>query len=357
LASDARALDTEVNACGAARSYGDRVLPIRPLDSQERFMTTIAEIPLPRPANLPPMEPYARLLERLSEASVRKVHDPYIDIAWDAPENRIEAGDPRMCLDPNHPLTLSPWYEALSPSTRARFGLEWTAQTLKYGIGFEAVLSRGLLECCQYLPNRSSEYRYAMHELVEEGRHSMMFQEFINRTGTDPRPITGLDAWFDDRVAHWGRTFPERFFISVLAGEIFIDQQNRALLRQPIATVHPLLRRIMQIHVTEEARHVCFAERYLREHLPRLAKIRRARLAWSVPLIFAEAARMMLVPDRRLRSCYGISRRTLRATFGAGSAHRALVAATVEPVRKLCEEHGLFRPHHALMWRGYGLLG
>jgi len=35
----------------------------------------------------------------------------------------------------------------------------------------------------------------------------------------------------------------------------------------------------MKIHVTEEARHVCFAERYLEEHVPRLGAANAALYA------------------------------------------------------------------------------
>jgi hypothetical protein len=218
------------------------------------------------------------------------------------------------------------------------------------------VLGRGLLEFCQAVPNGSPEYRYAMHEVIEEGRHSLMFQEFINRTGQDPQPIRALDARIDDRVAHWGRTFPELFFFAVLAGELYIDAQNRELLRRPHADVHPLLRRIMQIHVTEEARHVCFAENYLRQHLPQISAWQRLRLAWFVPVIFADGARMMLVPDARLVAEFGIPRRVLRAAFGPGSAHRAQVAGVVADVRALCAEHGLLARSHQRLWRALGLL-
>ena len=34
----------------------------------------------------------------------------------------------------------------------------------------------------------------------------------------------------------------------------------------------------MQIHVTEEARHICFATSYLRERVPRLSRVAPAQL-------------------------------------------------------------------------------
>lgn len=316
----------------------------------------VPAIPLPSPASLDRSEPYPRLLERLSEMSVKKSHDPYRDVGWDEPENRIEPDDPRLCIDPEHPLARTAWYQALSDADRSRFGRMWLAQTLKHAIAFEAVLSRGLLELAPRLPNGSPEYRYAMHEVVEEGRHSLMFQELIHRLGTDPLPVTGIDAWFDDRIAHLGQTLPELLFFAVLGGEIFIDQQNREQLRRPRGAVHPLIRRVMQIHVTEEARHVCFAEQYLHEHMPRTSWRQREWMAWVVPLIFAESKRIMLEPDARSREALAMPRAAMREAYGRGTPYRVRIAATVEPVRAICEQYGMFQPRHARWWRMQGLL-
>lgn len=299
-------------------------------------------------------ESYDELLQRLSALSVRKCYDPYKDIDWEAKEHALVAGDPRLCIDPSHPLTQTAWYQGLDDDTRSRFGMQWTAQTLKYGIGLEAVLSRGLLEFCQTVPNGSAEFRYAMHEVVEEGRHSMMFQECITRSGCDPRPMGYVQSRIDDRVAHLGRTQPVMFFFAVLAGELFIDDENRRLLKRPSATVHPLLRLITQIHVTEEARHVCFAESYLREHMPKLGPVARARVAWFVPLTMADCARTMLVPDARIVKDFGIPKAALRQAFGRGSAYRDDLARITRPVRELLHAHGLLEPRHLWWWRTVG---
>ncbi len=60
---------------------------------------------------------------------------------------------------------------------------------MKIGVQFENLLKRGLLAYALPLPNGSSEFRYVYHEVIEEGHHGMMFQEFVNRSGM---PIPGL---------------------------------------------------------------------------------------------------------------------------------------------------------------------
>jgi hypothetical protein len=277
---------------------------------------------------------YLDTLAHLSDSSVRKFYLPFRDIDWDAPEHQIDPSDVRFSLRSDSALGASSWYRGLPPDRRGRLGLDMMTQTLKFGIAFEAGLSRGLLDFVYTLPNRSREYRYAMHELIEECHHSLMFQEFIDRSGTDPIAIPPLMAFIDRQIARCGESFPEFFFACTLAGEIFIDDENRANLRGGDA-VHPLARRIMQIHVTEEARHLHFAESFLRERMPRITPLKRRFLHAVMPRILRDAQSLMLVPIGRLAKRHGIPREVMRAAFGRGSAHRARVEAIARPVFEL----------------------
>jgi hypothetical protein len=204
----------------------------------------------------------------------------------------------------------------------------------------------------QTVGNRSPDYRYAMHEVVEEARHSQMFQELINRIDADPIPVPAIARFFDDRIANTARYFPELFFISVLGGEIFVDRQNRDELRRPKSEVHPLVRRVIQIHVTEEARHVCFAENYLRKHLPQMGARKRAALKVLAPIALVEPTRLILQPSPRLIKRFAIPRAALQEAFGPRSEYRKLLECTVEPVRELAAEHGFWWP---AAWQRLGL--
>src|SRR6185436_19603409 len=111
----------------------------------------------------------------------------------------------------------------------------------------------------------------------EETQHSLMFRELLVRIGLDVPGLGWLDRVGARRVARLGRTFPELFFLFVLGGEEPIDHAQRHGLRAGRAT-HPLMARVMRIHVTEEARHICYAREYLRQHVPRLPAWRRVAL-------------------------------------------------------------------------------
>ena len=244
------------------------------------------------------LDPYDRLVTRLGEASVKKHFDAYEDVAWDQPDHRIAHDDPRFELGDDEPLGATKWYCAQPAEVRARIGLHLAASRLRVGIDFENVLSRGLLEMAATLPCGSPELRYAYHEVIEEGQHSLMFQELVHRIGLPVDGLTGLPKFGSRAVPALGRTFPELFFVHVLAGEAPIDHvQRMTLARHRARPLHPLLHRVMQIHVTEEARHICFAEHYLKRNVPRLSPLRRARLAIVTPFVLrATILPMLSVP-------------------------------------------------------------
>ena len=208
---------------------------------------------------------YSDLIRRLSHQSVVKHFDAYADIEWDNPEFRIDPDDSRWELEPDDVLGATEWYRSQPAGIRSRIGLSMLANFMKSGVIFEYVLKRGLLEFAIGLPTGAPEFRYCYHETIEEAQHSLMFQEFINRTGIKIPALNGLERRSADFVVKYARKFPELFFVFVLAGEDPIDYVQRQSLRKNREDTHPLFRRIMQIHVTEEARHMSFARHTLRK--------------------------------------------------------------------------------------------
>jgi hypothetical protein len=296
---------------------------------------------------------YHRLLERLSQQSVTKHFDAYADIAWDDPEFRIDPADPRWELDERDPLGATAWYRAQPPEVRARIGLRIIASKMKTGLEFESVLKRGLLEYASTLPNGSREFRYAYHEIIEEAQHALMFQEFVNRTGFDIRGIPALLRPGTRHIVKMGRRFPELFFVFVLGGEDPIDYVQRRTLRE--RAVHPLLERIMRIHVTEEARHLSFARHYLKSRVPTMSRRRRMILAYRAPVILAVMARMMMRPPRHVIKAEQIPTDVVTAAYAGNPHHRGETVAALRKVRDLCREIGIVTPTSVRLWRRLGL--
>jgi hypothetical protein len=287
------------------------------------------------------------LVRRLSEQSVRKHFDAYVDVPWD--DHEIDPTDPRWELRATDPLAATDWYRSLPAETRARLGLFATVAKMKTGLQFENVLSRGILEFVDTLPNGAPEYRYAMHELIEEGQHQLMFQEFVNRSGIDVDGMP-LEARIGSRfVVLLGRVFPELFFLFVLGGEDPIDHVQREALRA--GGSHPLLEAIMRIHVIEEARHLSFARHYLKDRASSMGPIRKAALTIGTPLILGEMAGMMLVPSRQMVREFQIPADVLREAYHDNRAFRDSAAFALRKVRTLAVELGICGPVGQALWR------
>ena len=296
------------------------------------------------------------IVERLNRLSVAKHFEAYVDVDWDAPELALDPEDPRWELRDDDPLGGTEWYRSLPQATRARLGCELIASKMKIGLVFENVLKRGLLEFAMTLPNGAREFRYVYHEVIEEAQHSLMFQEFVNRSSFDAAGLGFWDRLATNRIVKFGRRFPHLFFLFVLGGEDPIDYVQRRELRSG-HPIHPLLERIMRIHVTEEARHLSFARQYLRRSVPTLGFVRRMRLAVGAPLILGSMAQMMLKPSPQLIERYAIPAEVIRSAYTRNLGHHAETVASLGKVRKLCDELGLTRRPYRWFWGAFRLEG
>jgi hypothetical protein len=310
--------------------------------------------PVPEHEQRRKQETYPDLVTRLSVQSVRKHYDAYQSIDWDAPEMQIRRDDLRWELSDDDVLGATAWYKAQPQAARAELGLAMTASMMKLGLVFENILQRGLLEFAVKLPNRSPEFRYAYHEVIEEAQHSLMFQEFINRSGEDPGSLPRDVELGARMVVRFGRVFPEMFFFFVLGGEEPIDHLQRRNLRSG-RELHPLLKRIMQIHVTEEARHLCFARNYLQQSVPRLGFVARTRLSMQMPIMLGTMARMMLEPSQRTIERFAIPAEVVREAYTDNREHKLRVRESLSDVVRLCIDLGLVTPQRVWLWRFLGL--
>jgi hypothetical protein len=299
---------------------------------------------------------FTALVERLSRQSVTpgKHFDAYTDVDWDAPEMQIDPDDPRWELGDDSPLGGTEWYRSQPQGVRSRIGLHSIAMSMKTGLQFENVLKRGLLEFGLALPNQSPEFRYAYHEVIEEAQHSLMFQEFVNRTGFDVPGMPKLLQIGSRRVVVLGRRFPELFFVFVLGGEDPIDYVQRQVLRSG-RELHPLTERIMRIHVTEEARHLSFARHFIKTRAPRLGRLKRQWIAIQAPIILGVMAQLMLRPSPQVVRTYGIPKDVINEAYDRNPKARAEMQASLRKVRQLCEETGLVTRLSKRVWKRFGL--
>jgi hypothetical protein len=293
---------------------------------------------------------YVEKLTTLSEGSVRRNFNPYVDIAWDSPEFAVVPDDPRWILPDTDPLGGHPWYQAQSRERRIEIGMWRQANVAKVGLHFENILIRGLMEYSFWVPNGSPEYRYCLHEAVEECNHTLMFQEMVNHMGVDVPGMPRLLKWLQPIIPLAAGPSPIPFFFGVLAGEEPIDHTQKNILREG-AELHPIMERVMAIHVAEEARHISFAHEYLHKRVPNLPRRQKFLLSLFVPVTMRVLCSAIVVPPRAFWKQFDIPRSVRKELFFDAPQSRMFLRNMFSDVRMLAYDTGLMNPLAKIMWK------
>jgi hypothetical protein len=293
---------------------------------------------------------YVDLLTTLSEGSVRRNFSPYTDIDWKSPEFTVTDNDPRWILSATDPLGRHPWYLAQPQERQIAIGMWRQANVAKVGLQFESVLIRGLMNYAFWVPNGSPEHRYCLHVAVEECNHTMMFQEMVNHIGADVPGMPRYMRWLSVFVPLVAGPLPNVFFFDMLAGEEPFDHIQKNILREG-ETLHPIVQRVMAIHVAEEARHKSFAHEYLLKRVPDLARWKRFLLSLYVPVIMRMLGQAVVKPSKAFWREFHIPRKVRKQLFFHAPESRQFLRDMFADVRMLCYDTGLMNRAARLLWR------
>jgi hypothetical protein len=298
---------------------------------------------------------YDRTLRIMSEASVERHFEAFKDIAWDDPAMSVDVpDDERWILSTIDPIGRTSWYRSLPRERQIAIGRHRYAAVTKTGSQFEQLLLLGGTQFLMGRSNQNPEFRYFMHELTEECHHIQMFQEFTNRVCPE---VSGVPRWLLHLfpvVGHIGGLAPAAFFSIILAGEEPIDHVQKDLMRA--GGVHPLLDRVMSIHIAEEARHIGFAHEWLREHGPHLGPVSRFLVALGTPAFMRIGSDAIILPSRRDRKAMGIPRSAWREAWKT-EAYKKTRRDLFSDVRMLFDELGMRGPAYRWLWRLLGVDG
>jgi hypothetical protein len=296
-------------------------------------------------------ENYERILRVLSQASVERHFDAFADIPWDAPDFQVSKTDPRWVLPADvDPLGGHAWYQSQSLERQIEIGMWRQANILKVGLQFENVLIRAIMQYVFALPNGSIEYRYLTHEATEECHHTQMFQEVVNRIGADVDGMPLILRKLAPVLPMLVTRFPVVFFLGVLAGEEPIDHTQKAIFRGK-AQLPPVLARVMEIHIAEEARHISFAHEAVRLRAPHLSPMGRQLTAALLPLIMRFLGDAILVPPKAFRERFDIPAEVINELYWESPESRARLRDLFADVRMLAEETGLMTRAAKVLWR------
>jgi len=292
---------------------------------------------VPRPPVRIPDPPVSGIAERQ-----RRDRGAVID--W-----RTPIDDSALHLPAEHlPLYGTPVWEAMSEPDRCCYSRHECASLFSTVVWLENILMTVLVRHLYTLAPDHRTHRWLLTEVADECRHSVMFSDYVRRAGTPAyRPSARLRAEGDLFLRTQALTSA---FIAVLAAEELIDQSNRATMCA--ADVHPLPRRIAQIHVAEETRHRSFAKTLIREQWPVLSARHKATTAASAPFIVFTIAESVLNPAvyRALRIPGGY------ITAATNPRYWQRVARDLRPFTSLLAEVGVINALTRPAWRALGLI-
>lgn len=286
-----------------------------------------------------------RTAERLLKSTANRSYDPEIDIDWDAPlvDGKLFIPERRCSLYGTE------LWERLTPEQRTELGKHELASVATNGLWFELLLMRILADELYDADPTTRHSQYALTEIAEECRHSIMFARMTERIGCPPYGPVALRRKLGKILPTIG--YGPMFYAAILVAEEVLDRLQREMMNDP--DVQPLVRMVTRIHVLEESRHMTFA----REEVMRgVAKLSRAELAyqrWLLAVVAHEATHSLINPS--VYEAVGIRPRDgLRAAWRNPHWHETLRFAS-ERLMAFLDEAGMVGAPGMRWWRRSGL--
>ncbi|MEV4974110.1 AurF N-oxygenase family protein [Streptomyces scopuliridis] len=310
-------------------------------------MTTVTErdVQLLRDA-LGPLRDREKVAERLLESSAKHSFDPDKELDWDAPAERGKWFWPPELVS----LYDTPLWRTMSEEQRMDLARHEAASLASLGIWFEIILMQLLVRHIYDKPVTSSHVRYALTEIADECRHSMMFARLIRKGGAPAYPVP---RYYHNlaRVLKTVSTTPGSFAATLL-GEEILDWMQR--LTFPDERVQPLVRGVTRIHVIEEARHV----RYAREELRRQMVTAPCWERELTRLSSGEAARVFSVcfVNPGVYESVGLDRRQAVAQVRESGHRREVMRSGAKRLTDFLDDIGVLRGAGRRLWKSSGLL-
>jgi len=278
---------------------------------------------------------------RLLTASARHTLDPALEVDWAAPV------DPRGWAVAPERISLygTALWDDLDDDARRTLARHEAASLLSVGLWFEVLLMQMLVRHAFDLDLRRPHAQYALTEVGDETRHSVMFARAVDALGCpDYRPhgrLHRVGGWY----GHLGAG--ASMFASVLVAEEATDRLQRESMHDE--RVLPLMRAVARVHVVEEARHVRFARDELARLVPTLTRAQLEKERWLTALVGTEVVNSLW--QARIYRSVGLSGRTGRAAALANPHHRATKRYMLEKVLAFLSEVGMVGGPSERLWQ------
>jgi hypothetical protein len=283
---------------------------------------------------------------RLLGSSVRNSYDPDLDVDWAAPlaEGKFFMPPERMSL-----YGTALW-DGLSPEQRIELSKHEIASIMSVGLWFEIILIQMLTRYTYNLDARTAHAQYALTEIGDETRHSIMFARTAERLGV---PRYGVPQAIHRAAKVYAATAGgPSMFASVLIAEETTDRLQRSMMDDD--DIQPLIRAVNKIHVVEEARHVRFAREEVSRLMPGLSAAGRRWHRLSTAAVGAAVVDVLV--DPRVYRSVGIRAAEGRHAALANPHFHQTRRWMAEKVAPFLRSEGLIGGRSEALWRRVHLI-
>ncbi|MBW5423071.1 diiron oxygenase [Streptomyces sp. BG9H] len=262
--------------------------------------------------------PEGDIARRLLDSAAVLAYDPATEVDWETPLDRgFHGASPEWST-----LYGTAYWQELTEEQRRELTRQEAASVASTGIWFEMILQQMVLRDVYAKDPTSAEVQWALTEIAEECRHSIMFARGAEKLGAPPyRPhrfAVELGRVFKS-VA-----FGEAAYAAILVAEEVLDVMQRDWMRDE--RVVPFVRTINNIHVVEESRHMKFARDQTRRRLAGAGRVRRQINA----LVIAIASYVIVTSmvNREVYANAGLDGERARAEAKANEHHKSMMRSS-----------------------------
>jgi hypothetical protein len=197
---------------------------------------------------------------------------------------------------------------------------------------------------------RTRDAQYALTEVADECRHSVMFGRLIDRLGTPVYPSNRVDDVLGKLIKSMARG--AEMYAMILIAEEILDRFQREIMADE--SLQPLIRMVSRVHVVEEARHVRYARAALDRKMASAGHAQIALARVTVGRAACSVASRLVHPS--VYAAVGIDPRVGRAAARRNPHWQATMRWSAEKVTRSFQELGLIKGPGAILWRRSGLL-
>ncbi|MEW2632942.1 diiron oxygenase [Streptomyces sp. NPDC048389] len=268
---------------------------------------------------------------RLLDSAAKLAYDPAIEVDWETPLDRdFHGASPEWSS-----LYGTAYWQELTDAQRKELTRQEAASVASTGIWFEMILQQMVLRDIYAKDPTDDRVQWALTEIAEECRHSIMFARGARKLGAP--------AYRPHRVAvELGRAFKtlafgEAAYAAILVAEEVLDVMQRDWMRDE--RVVPFVRTINNIHVVEESRHMKFARDETRRHLAGAGRVRRQLNAFVVAIASYVIVTSMVNPKVYVNA--GLDERRALGEARANEHHKSMMRSSCSGLMEFLASAGL----------------